>query len=253
MWAEIHNKIPPNLAGLEDMLTGNFFGLLQYADTKVLASILEAVSFPFDQDYEGKNAFNELLNGLHSGTLQPEYHFWPHKDRKFIDLLIQFPGHDYLLGIEVKYLSGISRNDTNIIETENYATEHERLEAVKESKHQLLDYARCYSKKDGRQKAFFLIWASSDMASDIINGIDTTPNQRDETKSLFANDIHLGQISWQHASKQLLQIPTTTLDSTNKKIVSDLIKYLKAKQLDGFLRFDDAKDFPVDPTKYFSF
>lgn len=65
MWAEIHNKIPPNLAGLEDMLTGNFFGLLQFADPKVLASVLESASFPFDQNREGEKKFGEILDGLH--------------------------------------------------------------------------------------------------------------------------------------------------------------------------------------------
>ena len=253
MWAEIHNKIPSNLAGLEDMLTGNFFGLLQYADTSLLASVLEAASFPFDKDEEGEKAFKKLLEGLHSGTLQPKYNFWPHKDRRFIDLLIQFPDHDYLLGIEVKYLSGISRNDDITLEPDSKTIENERLEEVKRSKHQLLEYAHCYAKNDGTPKAFFLIWACTEMASDIINGIATTPKQMEEVKCLQAKKAYLGQMTWQHASKQLLLASKTTLDPINKKIINDLIDYLKAKQLDGFLSFDDVHDLLVNPNDFFSF
>ncbi len=157
MWAEIHKKIPQHLAGLEDMLTGNFFGLLQYGDTRLLACILEAVSFRIGNEDYGKQAFEEFLALLHSGVLRPRYNFWPHKDRRFIDLLIEFPGQDYLLGIEVKYQSGLSRNDEITPKIDTLNLEKQQRDAIEESKNQLLEYARVYGRRNSKQTAFFII------------------------------------------------------------------------------------------------
>lgn len=154
--------------------------------------------------------------------------------------------------IEVKYQSGISRNDAP--ENDSRRIEQDRREEVEKSKHQLLEYAQVYSRQDGQQTAFFIIWASIDMAADIINGISDNPRQLDEVKSLQAKQVFLGQMSWQLAAVQLQQAAKADWGDLNNKIIADLIAYLEAKQLSGFVRFDDIviADTPVNPDDYFA-
>jgi hypothetical protein len=105
MWTEINDKLPQHLTKSEDLLTGNFFGLLQYGNGKLLAKLLATTSFQLgdepEHDQNGKREFHELLNLLEKNELAFKFSFWPHMNRKFIDLIIEFPNQEeYLLGIE---------------------------------------------------------------------------------------------------------------------------------------------------------
>lgn len=184
--------------------------------------------------------FEAFLALLRSGDLKPRYHFWPYHKGNCIDLLITFPDAEYLLGIEVKYLSGISGNDPMEAEMDTQHLEKERLEEVGKSKHQLLKYARDYSEPENNRTAFFILWAPIDMAADIMTGISNTGSQMKIVDDLKTKKVFLGQMSWQKAAIQLQKTAAgKDADLLNGKIILDLIDYLKIKQLDGFVRFDD--------------
>ncbi|UII54175.1 hypothetical protein LS684_10725 [Cytobacillus spongiae] len=106
MQADIHGKISrmgSNLSErLEDHLTGNVIGALRYIPFSIgLGKVLANGVYPRSVGEDISNIDNEYW----ANHLQ----FWPYDAEGEIDALIDFPHH--LLGIEVKFMSGLSSDD----------------------------------------------------------------------------------------------------------------------------------------------
>lgn len=249
MWTEINQKLPQHLAKSEDLLTGNFFGLLQYGNSKLLAKLLATASFRLgdepEHDQNGQREFHELLNLLEKNELAFKFSFWPHMNRKFIDLIIEFPNQEeYLLGIELKYLSGISSNDFPDDPGDTPSTNQEEQTEHKKSRHQILEYAEEYTKKAGIKKAFFLIWGTLPITTDIVSGLRTTSKQFTQIQDLRKRKVFIGHTTWEqvHDALTKIHVPSNTIEA---KICGDLVQYLKVKNLDGFVEFKDIENIPV--------
>lgn len=250
MWTEIHGKLPSEWSRREDLLTGNFFGLLQFAsqNSGILYQILEGVRFSLRGDLtdavseQALRSFKEFLENLRQMEEQPVFYFWPDAQsgsgkRDEIDLVIDFPRLKCLLGIEVKYISPLSSNDNIREGTEQVKTPEMDADEISKSQNQILRYTRTFSKKMGNDKTcFFLIWAKDAMAAEIFEGITTAENQNTERQALSKENNHIGFMSWEKTAEQLtkLAVPLTFPDS---KIWEDLYEYLKFKNLAGFSVF----------------
>ncbi|MCH4826378.1 hypothetical protein [Planococcus halocryophilus] len=109
MISEIKGKISASGSNLtdrlEDKLTGDFFGALRYLPFEQgLQGILEQVEFTDEEHQKTWQMFLAAQKGF-----EVTYNFWPQHVKGEIDLLLEF--ESFLVGIEVKYKSGISSED----------------------------------------------------------------------------------------------------------------------------------------------
>lgn len=214
MIAEIHNKISKtgsNLSDrLEDQLTGDFFGSIRYLPFQTtLRYVLEAVRFEFN-DLE-----SNWLRSLQS-TLGFDYDikFWVRHAEGEIDLILTLP--NAVIGIEVKYYSGLSSEDGD----------SEGIVTPEESINQLARYSRFLQDIRQEQPAYLIFLAPLNIL---------LPVERDMKKrSIISPDIKLGFLAWQNVLEQLQGIKLMNLDIGQQRILMDLIALLLQK---GFTRF----------------
>lgn len=201
MFAEIHKKIP-KFDRLEDLLTSSFFSPIRYTSSfkAVLGKLLKNVEF---SDKSHKKNFTQSLENIGSDW---EIHFWRKLKQKEIDLLIISKNSKTIIGIEIKYQSGLSGSD------------------------QLSNYSKLLKEKY-KEYDKFLIFLAKDMSAKVIY---------DETyKGVIHSDKNLkgfGYVSWQTFYRELEKIQPDTFP--DKLIVKDLLKYLECKNLSGFTKFD---------------
>ncbi|CAH0121001.1 MULTISPECIES: NERD domain-containing protein [Paenibacillus] len=148
MIAEIHNKISrsgSNLSDrLEDQLTGDFFGTIRYLPFQFgLKHVLQAVRFR--NDVQNSDLLWWKILGLIE-DYEYKMHFWFRHAEGEIDLVIDHPR--VVIGIEVKYYSGLSSNDED---TEEIAT-------PEESCHQLARYSRLLEDIDKDARLILYFW-----------------------------------------------------------------------------------------------
>ncbi|MFK8006881.1 MAG: PD-(D/E)XK nuclease family protein [Saprospiraceae bacterium] len=201
MFAEINKKIP-KLDRWEDLLTSGFFGPLRYTSSfaSVIKKLLEAVKFENKLHY---NHFHLALNNLKD---EWEIIFWKKLKQKEIDLLIINKKIKVVIGIEIKYESELSGND------------------------QLSNYANLLKEKYEGYNRFLIFLAKDISAKSIYDSSYKKVIKKDEKTNGF------GYVSWQMLYRKLEIIKSTT--HPNKLIVNDLLKYLKSKNLHGFIRFE---------------
>lgn len=225
MIAEIHNKISrsgSNLSDrLEDQLTGDFFGAIRYLPfQRGLKHVLDAVRLQ-RADQDSVPCWQKLLGSIHD--YETEMHFWFRHAEGEIDLIIEHP--EVVIGIEVKYYSGLSSDDDEDIA--EFIT-------PEESCHQLARYSRLLEDiRKGRQ-AFLVFLAPNHIL---------LPVEADMMgRSIISNDISLGYLAWQNVLEQLKSIELTAMDAGQRMIIQDLSDLLVEK---GFERF---KGFHSDTT-----
>lgn len=148
MIAEIYNKISQtgsNLSDrLEDKLTGDFFGTVRYLPFEIgMKLVLSSVRF---NDKTRDAEWQQLISGWegHPG----QFNFWHRHSEGEIDLLLRL--HNVVVGIEVKYLSGISSEDE----------ETEQIISLEESKNQLARYARMLDDIGGELPKFLVFFSA---------------------------------------------------------------------------------------------
>lgn len=211
--AEIHNKISrsgSNLSDqLEDKLTGDFFGALRYLPLQVVFhSILERVVFESAEPSDWKGLYSKFFD--YCGDWQ----FWPRHGQDEIDLLVDFD--DLILGIEVKYKSGLSSDDDPSFS----------VEAVGESKNQLLKYMkmlhRVAAQNGKQQKVYQVFLAPHAMMRAVQNNL---------ADRLHDNPDTLGFISWETIHDVLTKLSLRALEPGHQRIVNDLIQLLEKKGL----------------------
>lgn len=203
MFAEIHKKIP-RLERLEDLLTSSFFSPIRYTSSfeAVLKKILKGVEF---SDEIHQRNFTQSLKKIEKDW---EICFWQKLRQKEIDLIIISKTNKVIIGIEVKYQSGLSGNE------------------------QLSNYTKLLQEKYKEYDRFLVFLAKGSSAKILY----------DETyKSVINADKNIkgfGYVSWQIFYRELKKIQTDTLP--DKLIINDLLKYLECKNLNGFIKFNLA-------------
>ncbi|OMD93546.1 NERD domain-containing protein [Paenibacillus odorifer] len=231
MIAEIYNKISKtgsNLSDrLEDQLTGDFFGSIRYLPFQTaLRYVLAAVRFEFNDQ---KSNWEQSL--LSTQGFDYEIKFWVRHAEGEIDLILDLP--NAVIGIEVKYYSGLSSEDE----------ESEEIVTPEESINQLARYSRLL--QDIRQeKPAYLIFLAP---LSILLPIERDMNKR----SVISRDIKLGFLAWQNVLEQLQSIELTNMDIGQQRILQDLIALLLRKGFNRFRGFNSAsKDRTIKEQSY---
>ncbi|MDU5949571.1 MAG: hypothetical protein E6Z15_21230 [Paenibacillus macerans] len=215
MIAEIHNKISrtgSNLSDrLEDQLTGDFFGAIRYLPFQHgLKHVLAAVRFGDDVQAPDLG-WHKLLESIQDFNCT--LHFWPRHAEGEIDLILEHP--DVIIGIEVKYFSGISSDDEDLQEVPPEA-----------SSHQLARYSRMLEDIRNGRPAYLVFLAPFDVLLPVEADI--------KNREIIPLGIPLGYLAWQNVLEQLQTVDTASYDRGQQLIIRDLTDLLKKK---GFERF----------------
>ena len=192
MIAELRGKIESNL---EDELTGNFFGTLRYTGFE---KILQPLFIKCIRPAELANKIKNIRGGYWDDKIS----FWPYDSPAEIDVLLDF--EEILIGIEVKYQSGLSTDD------------------------QLEREAKILKKKaNGREKVLILL-APESTCLEIVT--------KRRCNMIFKEfGVNLSYISWEEVSDELTKLQLNNFDAL---IAEDLIKLLKIKGFESFRSFE---------------
>ncbi|MGL4108402.1 hypothetical protein [Clostridium sp. LP20] len=223
MISEICGKISRTGSNLddrrEDKLTGDVFGTLRYISfNKVMKELLLECNVPEDIRSINMDYWAECVE------------FWPYDEEGELDCIIYLP--EITIGIEVKYLSGISSDDGKC--------------NTQDSNHQLARESRILgriSRRNGTKA--MLIFIAQELAAKQIY-IDTM------NRNIIDKNVKLSYLSWQTMMNKINDIKESkALSQYEKVILLDILNLLKRK---GFCRF---KDFvihkEVDENLYFKF
>ena len=212
MVEEFYGKISrsgSNLSdGLEDKLTGDFFGSLRYINfhdglQEILCRALsKAESFQQDQDIP---QIIEIIKKIKCNELQDDVNieFWPKKtdgeNRGELDVLLKFD--NCYIGVEVKFRSGLSSDDQLIREAG-----------------MLCDWA------EGRDKILLFVAPHKSCMSVYKNHYNEVKNK----------GVSLIFVSWEDILQSLKEIRTSEFPVGQSLIIQDLIKLLKHKEFEVF-------------------
>lgn len=217
MIAEINSKLSQtgsNLTDrLEDNLTGNFFGALRYIPFNLaLRNILSNGVYP--EEVGG------LIKGIDAEFWGDKIKFWPYDSEGEIDALLNF--NDVIIGIEVKYLSGLSSNDE--IDNSGENTEYVLEDEEQISCNQLARESRIVSKNGMGKTKILLFIANSASCREVYDDV--------LNRKIIDRDVLLGYISWQTI---LAQMQTLELENPfYQVIIEDVISLLIKKGFESF-------------------
>lgn len=236
MIAEIYGKISESGSNLndrlEDNLTGNIFGTMRY--------------IPFNQgikpiliDFIYPKELATTIKNIDADFWDQNISFWPYDDEGEIDVLLNFP--QVIIGIEVKYLSGISSNDS--ISNEEINNEDNSEQIKLKSIQQLARESRIISKKGfGKDKILILIADESACMAvyqDTIN------------RNILEKNVQLGLLSWQDI---LSTVKNLKIESNYQQLMlNDLRELLIKKGFERFSRFDIDEEMPVEDFLFYDF
>ncbi|MBM7648445.1 hypothetical protein JOC78_001387 [Bacillus ectoiniformans] len=214
MLAEIHNKISQSSSYLldrsEDQLTGSFFGAIRYLPFEL--GLKQALSSAeFSQDHSN-DKWRDWLDG--QTGFPATWNFWHREEEGEIDLFISF--NEMVIGIEVKYLSGISSEDQDITDQDQPV----------QSINQLARYSRMLERISGTRDAFLLFLAPYEMMVDVKKTL--------EGRSIISPSVELGYLCWEDIYESLRELNIDQLDRGQQFILKDLRDLLHKK---GFIRF----------------
>lgn len=215
MISEIKGKISTSGSNLtdrlEDKLTGDFFGALRYLPFEQgLQGILEQVDFLYEVHQKPWEAYLAAQSGF-----EVEYHFWPQHVKGEIDLLLEF--RDFLVGIEVKYISGISSED------EGEVMDYDK------SIHQLSKYSYMIEKRAGNKKGYLIFLAPFH--------IQNTVQKQYNIKYKISPDVTMGFANWEDLHTKLGRMKESAQAGTQKLILTDAKALLEVKSLKRFTGF----------------
>lgn len=234
MISEIHNKISQtgsNLSDrLEDKLTGDFFGTLRYLPFELgLKHVLKTAAFDHNQIKQNWFDFIESQLGY-----EAKIEFWPKDTEGEIDLLIS--SDEFVVGVEVKYLSGISSEDSNDQILVDFNT----------SVNQLARYSRMLENNSRGRKPFLLFLAPYLMMNSVKNTLINRP--------IISPAVNLGFMCWEDILESLITVDKSQYDIGQMIIVNDLKALLTKK---GFVRFNgfgkNSANISIIKEKYYQF
>ncbi len=233
MLAEIKGKISKSGSNLkerlEDNLTGNVFGVLRYISfSTVLGEIFSNGVYP--------NSVGVEFKKINSDFWADKIQFWPYDPEGEIDILIEF--EEIIVGIEVKYKSGLSSDD----EVSNAVSDEHQVEKEK-SINQLARESRIVSMKGRNKKKILLFIADrqycKDVYSDVVN------------RNILEKDVAFGYISWQEILVQFKKL--SLINQFHQLILKDTIALLKRKGFEDFTSMNVDLTIPIDANDYFRF
>lgn len=234
--AEIYRKISKIDSNLsersEDNLTGDFFGTMRY--------------IPFNQgmkpilmDYVYPRKLADSIKKIDADFWDENITFWPYDKEGEIDVLLNFK--EVIIGIEVKFLSGLSSDDG--ICNEKVTDEDDAEQIMIESKQQLARESRIVSKKGvGKDKLLIFIANEKDCA----NVYQDTIN-----RNILEKDVQLGILSWQDILTAIKNLKTG--NNFQQLMLSDLRELLITKGFEGFHNFDLGEDILVEDFLFYAF
>lgn len=213
--AEIHNKISQdgsNLSDrLEDKLTGDFFGAVRYLPFELgLKHVFTTADFYHKDINENWNNIVRKQKGY-----MAQMEFWYRDEEGEIDVLIT--SDKMVIGIEIKYLSGISSEDQDDAIPFDYT----------ESLNQLARYSRMIEKLSGRREAYLLFLAPYKTMKTVMKSI--------LNRSIISPSVGLGFMCWEDILESLKTINLNGLEAGQQLIINDLQTLLTKK---GFIRFN---------------
>jgi hypothetical protein len=229
MIAELHNKISNSGSNLneksEDELTGNFFGCLRYIPfNKGLKKVFLECIRPKE--------LVQYIEPLEVNEWSDKIEFWKRvkiQDRN-TELDVYLDLDDLLIGIEVKYLSGLSSED----EVDN----SDGIEQI--SYNQLSREARALNHISNDKNKLLILLADELSCVQIYQNV--------QSRNII-NGVEFGYISWQEVLIALRKIKYLT--PYEQVIVNDMILLLEKK---GFKRFESFEmDVIVDRNNWWSF
>ena len=190
MIAEIYHKFSTDL---EDVLTGDFFGVMRYMPfNRGLNQIFK--NYAVSEDPQVMHILSNAADGDFN------FEFWKRSENGLVEIDGFIPLTSVVIGIEVKYRSGLSGRD----------------QLEKEA--QVLD-EWC----NGKEKLLILIGEAEEAKAIYIENKD---------KRVF-RDVHLAYLSWQDILLGLDQVLISS--SYEKKMIEDLKTLLREK---GFVSFE---------------
>ncbi len=204
MLADIHGKISESGSNLtdrlEDYLTGTFFGTLRYISFhKGLGALLSRTMKPIEM----RATITRLTYDYWARYVE----FWPYHQEGEFDVVIDFP--ELLIGIEVKYLSGLSSND------------EEDFVMPEDSKNQLSREARILQSRSNKPKLLLFIAPQGSCQSIYKASLPKMPK-----------DVAFAYITWEDIYESLKFIQSDNI--YEQVMVEDLQAFLKKR---GFERF----------------
>jgi hypothetical protein len=231
MIAEINNKISQsgrNLSDrLEDKLTGDFFGTIRYLPFEFgLKQVLSSTLFPdAAEGIEFKKKIKQETG------FRYEIQFWPRHDEGEIDLILTF-GHA-TVGIEVKYLSGLSSEDDDdpLVEV-----------TPEESRNQLARYSRLLERLEPKGVKYLIFLAPFRTVKNVENALKNRP--------ILSPGVVLGFLTWEDVLSTLEGIETLQLNNGQEKMIADLAQLLRHKGFFRFHGFGSVSDVNVTTNSY---
>ncbi|WP_087031361.1 hypothetical protein [Trichococcus palustris] len=214
---------------LEDNLTGNFFGTLRYIPFDLaLRKILSGGVYPSET--------GDKIGGISADFWGDKIEFWPYDTEGEIDALLHFD--DTIIGIEVKYASGLSSDD----DIDNSAKIDEQ-SIEEQSRNQLSRESRIVSRHGAGKTKILLFIANSDSCRTVYDDV--------LNRKIISNDVTLAYISWQSI---LVELEKLKLDNRYYQvIIDDLISLLKKKGFESFKDMNVQFDVDIDQTSFYSF
>lgn len=235
MLAEIRGKISrtgSNLTErLEDSLTGNVFGSLRYLPfTLVMGEILANGVYP--------KLLREDINNISCDFWSDKIQFWPYDREGEIDILIDF--QNTIIGIEVKYISGLSSDDDiSNKEDDEYKYQNE----LKNSINQLARESRIVSKKGINKKKILLFVADRNYCREVYEDV--------LQRNIIEKNVIFGYISWQDILLQLRKL--RVIDIYHRVIINDVIALLVRKGFEDFTNMTIEPPQSINSKEYFQF
>lgn len=229
MLAEIKGKISrtgSNLSErLEDNLTGQVFGALRYIPfPDAMGRLIANTVYPQSL----KTEIEQIQTRYWSDAIE----FWPYDLEGELDALLTF--EDVLIGIEVKFLSGLSSVDEIDYDPETM------------SKHQLAREARIVYKKGVNKKKLLLFIADRHMCQQVSQEVAEL-----KKANRMNEEVTFGYVAWQDFLHELKQLSLP--DPFQQVIIRDLIDLLTRKGFEDFIdmKISDAPD--IDEKQYYRF
>lgn len=235
MIADINGKLSrtgSNLTErLEDNLTGNVFGVLRYMPfSTVMGEILANGVYP--------KSIGEDIGDIQYYYWADKVQFWPHNREGEIDVLIEF--ENMVLGIEVKYISGLSSDD---VISNNEDIEIKNFEEMKQSMNQLARESRIISQKGKNKKKILLFIANRNSCKKVYADI--------QNRNILERNVSFGYISWQSFLHQLKKLKTT--EPYHQVIINDVIALLIRKGFEDFTNMFIDIPQSINDGQYFKF
>lgn len=235
MLAEIKGKISSNGSNLtdrlEDNLTGNVFGALRYVPFSMcLREVFANGVYP--------KSIGDKIRQSKIDFWADKIEFWPYDREGEIDALIDFP--DMIIGIEVKYKSGLSSDDdvSNNLEDQNEPV-------YKQSVNQLARESRIISRRNiNKNKNKILLFIADRKSCREVY-------ERISEREIIDKDIEFGYISWQEFLVQLKKLYLE--DPFHKLIIRDIIDLLKRKGFEDFKDMSIKEMHSIEYHTYFKF